>query len=185
MSRIIAGDYGGRRLAAPPGRDTRPTSDRTREALFSSLSATHDITAGPFVDLYAGSGAVGLEALSRGAPSVVLVEHARSAARVIEQNVRELAVRDRARVVVAKVQTAIPTLAGLHATTVFADPPYAVTTEEVADVLQDLLTQTVIAAEALVVIERDRRSPWHWPTGYEGLRERRYGETVLWYGRPL
>src|SRR5437764_1021295 len=90
MSRIVAGVAGGRRLAVPPGRDTRPTSDRTREALFSALAALVDLDGARVLDLYAGSGAVGLEALSRGAAHALLVEADPRAARVIRDNARTL-----------------------------------------------------------------------------------------------
>lgn len=185
MSRIIAGSFGGRRLTVPAGRTTRPTSDRTREALFSSLEATHDLHSGVFLDLYAGSGAVGLEAISRGAPGAVLVESAKEAARVIERNVRELGIADRARVVNARVESALGTLTGLGAATVFLDPPYADGSDELAGLVRRLVTDRIAAADALIVLERDRRSDWHWPDVVEAVRDRRYGETVLWYGRPL
>lgn len=185
MSRIIAGELGGRRLAVPGGRTTRPTSDRTREALFSSLSATHDLHAGTFLDLYAGSGAVGLEAVSRGAPDAVLVEASRDAARVIQRNIQQLGVSDRVRLVTARVAAAIEQLGGLGATTVFLDPPYDDDAEQLAETVRRLVADGVAAADALIVVERDRRSAWRWPDGTEALRDRRYGETVLWYGRPL
>lgn len=185
MSRIIAGDLGGRRLAVPQGRTTRPTSDRTREALFSSLVATHDLQAGVFLDLYAGSGAVGLEAISRGAPGAVLVEASKEAAGVIERNILQLRVADRARLLTARVQTALDTLAGLQAATVFLDPPYSEESVVVAETVQCLVERQVADVDALIVLERDRRSRWQWPVCVEPLRDRRYGETVLWYGRPL
>lgn len=185
MSRIIAGELGGRHLAVPTGRATRPTSDRTREALFSSLSATHDLAAGVFLDLYAGSGAVGLEAVSRGAPSAVLVESSKDAARVIERNIRQLQVAQRVRVITAQVSAALGTLGGLGASTVFLDPPYDDDSEGLAETVRRMVDERVVDADALIVVERDRRSDWRWPDVVQPLRDRRYGETVLWYGRPL
>ncbi|WP_153504745.1 16S rRNA (guanine(966)-N(2))-methyltransferase RsmD [Cumulibacter manganitolerans] len=185
MTRIIAGELGGRRLAVPGGRTTRPTSDRTREALFSSLEATHDLTSGPFLDLYAGSGAVALEALSRGAPSAVLVESARPALAVIERNVRDLGLGARATVVAGRVDAVAARLDGLGAATVFADPPYGDDAGELAALLDRLVGAGAVAPGAVVVVERDRRDPWRWPTSIEALRDRRYGETTLWYGSPL
>lgn len=185
MSRIIAGSLGGRRIAVPDGRTTRPTSDRTREALFSSLDATHDLSSGPFLDLYAGSGAVAIEAISRGAPSAVLVESARTAIAVIERNLRELKIADQARVVAGQVSRVLPQLTGLAAATVFVDPPYGDDAQPVADALEVGRELGVIAPDALIVVERDRRSGWRWPATIEAVRDRRYGETTLWYGRPL
>lgn len=184
MSRIIAGEFGGRRIAVPDGRTTRPTSDRTREALFSSLEATHDLDAGPFLDLYAGSGAVALEALSRGAPSAVLVESARPALQVIQQNVRSLGLAARVTVLAARVESAPARLAGVRAATVFVDPPYDDDAGALAEVLAELVSVEAIDRDALVVVERDRRGDWAWPAQIEAVRDRRYGETVLWYGRP-
>lgn len=185
MSRIIAGELGGRRLGVPPGRATRPTSDRTREALFSSLSATHDLDAGVFLDLYAGSGAVGLEAISRGAPGAVLVEASKVAAQVIEQNIRDLRVGDRARVIASRVETALATLRGLGAATVFLDPPYGEDSDGISETIRTLVDEKIAGDDALIILERDRRSDWRWPDVVEPVRDRRYGETVLWYGRPL
>src|SRR5579859_7427378 len=91
MTRVIAGTAGGRRLAVPAGRDTRPTSDRAREGLFATVSSiVGSLTGARVLDLYAGSGAVGLEALSRGADHVLLVEHGARAARVIQQNIEAI-----------------------------------------------------------------------------------------------
>lgn len=185
MSRIIAGELGGRRIRTPEGRLTRPTSDRTREALFASLEATHDLHAGPFLDLYAGSGAVGLEAVSRGAPSAVLVEAGRAPAAIIEANIRELKVGDRVRLLTGRVETELPRLAGLRAATLFADPPYGDDGDALAALLGEIVEAGALDPDALVVVERDRRSSWSWPEQIEPLRDRRYGETVLWYGRPL
>ncbi|WP_106849209.1 16S rRNA (guanine(966)-N(2))-methyltransferase RsmD [Blastococcus sp. Marseille-P5729] len=185
MSRIIAGELGGRRIAVPDGRATRPTSDRTREALFSSIEATHDLDGGLFLDLYAGSGAVALEALSRGAPSAVLVESARPALQAIERNVRDLRVADRVTVLAGRVESLTARLAGVRALTVFVDPPYDDDADALAALLGDLLAAEAIDCEALVVVERDRRAGWRWPPQIEPVRDRRYGETVLWYGRPL
>lgn len=185
MSRIIAGELGGRRLTVPPGRTTRPTSDRTREALFSSLSATHALETGVFLDLYAGSGAVGLEALSRGAPGAVLVESSRDAVRVIERNIRDLQLTDRARVIGSRVSPALTMLRGLDAATVFLDPPYADDADDLAETIRRIVEEHIVDADGLIVLERDRRSDWQWPAVVQPVRDRRYGETVLWYGRPL
>jgi 16S rRNA (guanine966-N2)-methyltransferase len=123
MTRIIAGTHGGRRLSAPAGAQTRPTSDRVREAFFSTLDTIVDLTGARFADLYAGSGAVGLEALSRGADRVLLVESEAKAARVIRDNIVALRAGAAARLVTGKV---LQVLAGTaNAGTRNAGPPNA------------------------------------------------------------
>src|SRR4051812_26806788 len=131
MTRIIAGAHGGRRLSAPPGTGTRPTSDRVREALFSALESMTDLSGARFADLFAGSGAVGLEALSRGADHTFLVESDGRAARAIRDNIATLRVGPAARLVTGKVTTVLagPPEGGPF-DVVFADPPYAVTDAE-------------------------------------------------------
>lgn len=197
MTRIIAGVAGGRRLATAPGRGTRPTSDRTREALFATVTAIRGGLAGVRVlDLYAGSGAVGLEALSRGAADALLVEADARAARVIRDNIAAVGLPG-ARLVTDKVERVLargPAGAGGDARDfVFADPPYAAGDEELTRVLSALSGAGLsgaalsgaawLAPGALVVVERSARSgPPNWPPGYETDRSRRYGETVLWYG---
>ncbi len=184
MTRIIAGAAGGRRLATASGRTTRPTSDRTREGLFATVEAICDGLRGAAVlDLYAGSGAVGLEALSRGAGDVLLVESDGRAAQVIRHNIAVVGLAG-ARLVTDRVER---TLArgpdGPPRDFVFADPPYAVGDDEIGSVLAGLLSQGWLAPGALVALERSTRSgPPSWPQGYEFDRSRRYGEATLWYG---
>lgn len=185
MTRIVAGALGGRRIAAPPGAGTRPTSDRVREALFSALEAAVDLAGARFADLYAGSGAVGLEALSRGAAHVLLVESNPRAGRTIRANMAALRTGPAARLVAGKVATVLA--AGPEEgpyDVVFADPPYPVSDEEVSAMLAALAGNGWLAPEALVVVERSSRSgPVGWVPGLTGERSRRYGETILWYGR--
>ena len=185
VTRIIAGDLGGRRLTAPPGSGTRPTSDRVREALFSALEAMTDLTDARVADLYAGSGAVGLEALSRGAAYTLLVENDARAGRTVRGNITSLGVRDRAVLVTAKVAQVVATPPdGGPFDVVFADPPYAVTQEELAVVQQSLVEHGWLAPGAVVVIERGTHGPaLTWVDGVTAVRSRRYGETTLWYGR--
>jgi 16S rRNA (guanine(966)-N(2))-methyltransferase RsmD len=185
VTRIVAGELGGRRLAVPPGSGTRPTSDRVREALFSALEATTGLAGCRFADLYAGSGAVGLEALSRGAEHVLLVESDPRAARVVRDNLAALRAVPAARLVtgrVAQVLAAGPD--GGPYDVVFADPPYAVPDTEITALLAALVDRGWLAPEAVVVLERaSRGAAPHWPDGLTGERSRRYGETTLWYGR--
>jgi 16S rRNA (guanine966-N2)-methyltransferase len=187
VTRIVAGVYGGRRLTAPAGQQTRPTSDRVREALFSSLESLYGghLRKLRFADLYAGSGAIGLEALSRGAAHALFVESDPKAARIVRANIAALGASGQSELVTAKVTTAVAQPpAGGEFDVVVADPPYAVTEEELAAVLAGLTGQGWLARDATVVIERSRRSPEPpWVPGITGERSRRYGETTLWYGR--
>jgi 16S rRNA (guanine966-N2)-methyltransferase len=184
MTRIIAGAHGGRRLTAPPGAQTRPTSDRVREALFSALDAMTDLDGARFADLYAGSGAVGLEALSRGAAYALLVEAEARAARVIRDNIVALRVGASARLVTGKVTQVLagPPEGGPY-DVVFADPPYAVTAAELTGVQEALVEHGWLAPDAVVVLERSSRTAVTWVDGITAERSRRYGETTLWYGR--
>jgi 16S rRNA (guanine966-N2)-methyltransferase len=202
VARVIAGEAGGRRLAVPDGRETRPTSDRAREGLFATISSMVGPLAGARVlDLYAGSGAVGLEALSRGAEHVLLVEHGTRAARVIRQNIEAIGLPG-AEVIADRVERVLargPTPAGgQHGTApaggqdgtaqawfdvVFADPPYALADAGVSRVLILLAEQGWLAPGALVIVERATRSgPLSWPDGFVPDRARRYGEATFWYG---
>jgi 16S rRNA (guanine966-N2)-methyltransferase len=186
VTRIIAGQAGGRRLAVPAGRSTRPTSDRAREGLFGAVLAMFGGLDGAAVaDLYAGSGAVGLEALSRGAGDVLLVECDARAAEVIRRNIAAVGLPG-ARCVNDLVDRTLSRGPGASRPRdlVFADPPYAVTDGEVERMLAALSGHGWLAPGALVVLERGTRSPPPaWPAGYSPGRSRRYGEATLWYGR--
>ncbi|AXI79596.1 16S rRNA (guanine(966)-N(2))-methyltransferase RsmD [Peterkaempfera bronchialis] len=185
MTRVIAGAAGGRRLAVPPGQGTRPTSDRTREALFSTWESLRGTLHGARVlDLYGGSGAVGLEALSRGAAHTLLVESDARAVRTIRENVRALGLPG-AEVRAGKAERVVQ---GPPPETpydlVFLDPPYAVTDAGVREILITLSAEGWLADAALATVERSTRGgAFTWPEGYEPLRSRRYGEGTLWYGR--
>jgi 16S rRNA (guanine966-N2)-methyltransferase len=185
MTRIVAGTLGGRRIAAPAGDRTRPTSDRVREALFSTLESLVELEGARFADLYAGSGAVGLEALSRGASLVLLVESDPRAARVIRGNIAALGAAPAARLASGKVSTVLAAgPEGGPYDVVFADPPYGVPDDDVAAMLAALLSGGWLAADAVVAVERSSRTgPVPWVPGVTGERSRRYGETTLWYGR--
>ncbi|GAA2657182.1 16S rRNA (guanine(966)-N(2))-methyltransferase RsmD [Paractinoplanes durhamensis] len=185
MTRIIAGVHGGRRLAAPAGAGTRPTSDRVREALFSALESMIDLEGARFVDLYAGSGAAGLEALSRGASYTLLVESDARAARTIRDNIATLKVGSAARLVTGKVAQVLDSPPeGGPFDVIFADPPYAVTADEILELQQDLVANDWLTKDAVIAIERPRRGgPMNWVEGVTADRSRRYGETTLWYGR--
>jgi 16S rRNA (guanine966-N2)-methyltransferase len=183
VTRIIGGSAGGRRIQAPRGAATRPTSDRVREALFSAVEAWCGSLSGlRFLDLYAGSGAVGLEAWSRGAGVVTLVEHDRRTAGLIRDNARAIGFA-RPEVLSASVPTVLQRPPAAPYDVVFLDPPYPRADEQVGDDLTALVAQGWLVPEALVVVERSVRSdPPAWPDGFTDHREKRYGETVLWYG---
>ena len=186
MTRIISGLAGGRRINTPPGSGTRPTSDRVREALFSRLEHLDVVQHAKVLDLYAGSGALGLEAASRGATSVLLVESDRAAAAVIRKNIAELALPGVSIGVRADtVERALlsgPASADARCDLVLVDPPYNVTEEALGDVLTLLVTHWWLSQDALVVVERSARSPEpRWPQGLDGAGERRYGETKMWF----
>jgi len=184
VTRIVAGSLGGRRITAPAGRDTRPTSDRVREALFSTLESLTDLAGCRFVDLYAGSGAVGLEAASRGASAVLLVESDPKAARTARHNISALDLGAVCQLAPAKVATVLGAGTTRPYDIVFADPPYAMEAQELGHTLAALVDGGWLAADAVVAIERSTRSPEPpWPDGVTPERGRRYGETALWYGR--
>ncbi|MFB9890706.1 16S rRNA (guanine(966)-N(2))-methyltransferase RsmD [Planobispora takensis] len=184
MSRVIAGIAGGRRLAVPPGNRTRPTSDRAREGIFSTVgSLLGSLEGARVLDLYAGSGAVGLEALSRGASHALLVESDAKAVRTIRANISALGLPG-AELAADKVERVLARGAAEPYDLVFADPPYAVTAEAVDAVLGQLRDQGWLAVHALVAVERESRGEdLVWPEGFEEERVRRYGEAAVWYGR--
>ncbi len=200
--RIVAGVAGGRRLTVPRGRDTRPTSERVREALFAALVSDRGGLAGDAVlDLFAGSGALGLEALSRGAATAVLVERDPTAAATARANIDALGLPGASVVATAVARylarapvpavPAVPAAAPIIATTtaagrrgapadvVFADPPYALPEPEVGAMLA-ALAGGWLRAGASIVVERAVRSPAPaWPPGCEPGRVRTYGDTAI------
>jgi 16S rRNA (guanine966-N2)-methyltransferase len=194
VTRVIAGAARGRRLSVPPGGRTRPTSDRAREGLFSTLESLGGTLAGRRVlDLYAGSGAVGLEALSRGARHVLLVESDARAARTVRANMEALGLPGAEVRAMPVERLAAERSAGAHPSdgaaadaydVVFADPPYDLADDRLRGVVQALAAGGWLAPAALVAVERATRGgEWRWPEGIEALRSRRYGEATLWYGR--
>jgi 16S rRNA (guanine966-N2)-methyltransferase len=206
MTRVIAGIAGGRRLSVPSGTTTRPTSDRAREGLFASLlSELGSFDGARVLDLFAGSGAIGLEALSRGAERVLLVESDARAAHVIKANIAAVALPGAALAVdrVERLLSRPPAPANAVSEAdadadaddageadeadarfdlVIADPPYALSEAAVTRVLA-LLEAGWLADGALVVIERATRSgPLDWPPGFLPSKSRRYGEATFWFG---
>jgi len=187
VTRVIAGAARGRRLAVPPGQHTRPTSDRAREGLFSALESLRGSLAGARVlDLYAGSGAVGLEALSRGAAEAMLVESDPRTAAVLRANAAAVGLPC-AHVAVTPVERLLARTADVAPyDVVFLDPPYTVDDTAVGAVLSQGLQHGWVAPDAIVVVERPtRRGAFAWPAGFVSGRSRRYGEGTLWYGRAV
>jgi 16S rRNA (guanine966-N2)-methyltransferase len=182
VTRIVAGVAGGRVLAVPP-RGTRPTSDRVREALFSRLVHLDAVDGAHVVDLFAGSGALGLEAASRGAGDVVLVESSAAAVAVCRRNVETVGLPG-IRVAADRV---LPWLRrGAPAEPVdlaLIDPPYDLPQDALGEVLAALSAH--LAPDAVVVVERSSRTPEPiWPAHWHRFDERRYGETVVWFAEP-
>ena len=168
MTRIIGGTAGGRRLETPRGQTTRPTSDRVREALFSAVeSRTGSLDGLRFLDLYAGSGAVGLEAWSRGAGVVTMVEQDRRTASLITRNAAALGFA-KARVIAGSVATVLAAPPAAPYDLVFSDPPYPLPDDDVDADLAALVAQGWLVPGALVVVERAaKRSRVTWPEGIE------------------
>lgn len=195
MTRVVSGSARGRRLVVPEGRGTRPTADRAREGLFSTLESLLGSLAGRRVaDLYAGSGAVGLEALSRGAAHCLLVESDARALRALRANVATVGLPG-AVVRAERVERMVVGGAGgpggagqgtggTAYDLVFLDPPYDLGADHVREVVAALATHRWLAEGAVVVVERATRDgEWRWPEGVAAERSRRYGEATFWYGR--
>lgn len=161
--RVVAGELGGRRLQAPPGTSTRPTTDRVREAIFNSLGSAGLIEGAVVADLYAGSGAIGIEALSRGAELCIFVERDRAALSALDENLDTLGLTDRSRVLRSDAMSVASTI---DADIVFADPPYDF---DAWDELLGRLRAEVVVAESGDTVEA--------PEGWAITRTRRYGRT--------
>lgn len=188
MTRIIAGAAGGTPLTAVPGSLTRPTTDRVKEALFSRLDAFEAIAGARVLDLYAGSGSLGVESGSRGAASVDLVESDAKASAVCQRNADLInGVLGRKAVTVhrSKVEPFLERAAEAAAwDLVFLDPPYPLEEAAVTSVLQKLSAH--LSPGAVVVVERSSRSPEPgWPEAMTRFAEKKYGETRLWFAEPF
>jgi len=171
--RVIAGSYGGRRLQAPAGLDTRPTSDRVREALFSILGER--VAGARVLDLFAGSGALGIEALSRGAAEATFVDSAQAAIRAVRANLEAIGVEAEVRRADARRFLGAASAAARQYDLVFLDPPYRLTGRLGGELTASL--PVVLAPGAAVVAESDRRAPLE--LGLPILDERRYGDTLI------
>jgi 16S rRNA (guanine966-N2)-methyltransferase len=186
VTRIIAGRAGGRTIAVPRGTGTRPTTDRVREALFSRVEALMDLDGARVLDLYAGSGALGLEAVSRGAAHLLAVERHRATAALVARNARALGLADAVEVRAGSVDRLLAEEGGGPGyDLVLLDPPYPLAEEDLTRVLGLLVAQGWLRDDALVVVERSTRSPEPtWPPGLAHVRSRAYGETTLHLAEP-
>ncbi len=189
MSRIVAGAAGGSPLVSVPGEGTRPTTDRVKEALFSRLESLNMLAGTRVLDLYAGSGSLGVESASRGAASVELVEFNERAAAVCQRNaelVNKVLGSKLVRVQRSKVESFLTRVAEASVDQwdlVFMDPPYPLTETELSAVLE--LLGPRLSSYAVVVVERSSRTPEPtWPDTLEAFAEKKYGETRLWFAEP-
>ncbi len=178
--RIVAGTLRGRALRAPSGQTTRPTTDRVREAVFSVLASRRgpDLGGGPVLDAFAGSGALGLEALSRGAAPVTFVERDRAVGTVIAANVEALGVSDDCRVVrgdlFSLAKRGVP---GGPFALLLVDPPYTLDPTNVTELLDTLRFTGQLSDGCCAVWEHSSQTQIEWPTCFEVLVEKRYGTT--------
>ncbi len=163
---MIAGEFGGRTLIAPAGLSTRPTTDKVRQAVFNSLNSLGVLDGATVIDLYAGSGALGIEALSRGAEFCTFVERDRNALRALRENIATLGIEDRTRIAATDVLAYVPGITGVDLALV--DPPYTF------DAWDDLLR---VLKAGLVIAESGREVAA--PPGWEQLRTRRHGRTFV------
>jgi 16S rRNA (guanine966-N2)-methyltransferase len=174
--RIIAGDARGRKLFAPDGAETRPTADRVREALFNILGAR--VRDAVVLDLFAGSGALALEAISRGAAFAALCDVSREAARAIERNIELLGAQNRTALIQADWRTALSRLSGHRFSLVFLDPPYRMA-DAYARAAEAMAAQGLLAEGAVIVMEHAPQAPPPLPDGFEVFDARRYGDTAV------
>lgn len=173
--RIVGGEWRGRRLFAPEGEGTRPTADRVRESLFNILMAR--VRGASVLDLFAGSGALALEALSRGAERAALVDSDRRAQAAIERNIGACRAEQRARLIKADWRAAMDKLQGPF-DLVFLDPPYAMLSVY-AEAAQALRARGLLAPDAVLVMEHRTKDALQLPDGFEAFDARRYGEATI------
>lgn len=187
MPRIVSGSLGGRTIPGPPGKGTRPTTDKVREALFNRLEGWDALVEARVLDLFAGTGGLAFEALSRGAEHALLVELHGPTLKQLRRTAADLGLTERTDIRSGRAATVASQLAalpdGYSATLVFLDPPYDVTTEALEQLL--LTLRPALADDAVVVIERSSRTrPVDWPAGWADDGSKSYGETSLQFGGP-
>jgi 16S rRNA (guanine966-N2)-methyltransferase len=185
MTRIIGGDFRGRSIKVPDA-ETRPTSSRVREAIFSSVEhAVSGLDDLRVLDLFSGSGAFGIESISRGANEAVLIEKDLRAADTLHTNVANFGIKN-ARVVIADAFSEVAQKSGRGTfDVVFIDPPYVFEDQDVNLLISNLVANDWLNDYALIVVERGSRSQVQWPESVEELRKKVYGDTSIWYGQYL
>jgi 16S rRNA (guanine966-N2)-methyltransferase len=184
--RVIAGSMRGRKLTVPEGDLVRPTKDRVREAMFSALDARGAIVDALVLDLYAGSGALAIESLSRGADRAVVVEKDKAALEAIAHNLEHLGLKSRTRVARANVVTFLagPPPPEAPFDLVFADPPYDTSDDAVEELLASLMMPGWLAPQALISVERPARAEIRPPEGLRACWERTFGDTLMFFFDP-
>ena len=186
--RIIAGSAKGKTLVSPPDSRTRPTSDRAREGLFSSLESEFSSLQGlHFLDLFAGSGAVGVEALSRGASVVYAVESESSVESIASKNFQAvksaMGVHQVFHTTVARFLASDHALEKGHYDIIFMDPPYELSNQVIEELLEVIKDRDLLAPQGILAVERkSKSSPFTWPTGMEEIKVRSYGQGSIFYG---
>lgn len=192
MTRVIAGTHKGRRILVPEV-GVRPTTDRVREAIFSSVASRFDFVGKRVLDLYSGTGALAIEALSRGCSYAVLVEADRKIAGTTKQNVTKLDLFERCDIVTtdalqlisqSRLENANPSIQQGPFELIFIDPPYEESSESVSELLLAMIDNLWVADASLVVVERATKSaPIEWPASFASVESRPYGDTTVWYGQ--
>jgi 16S rRNA (guanine966-N2)-methyltransferase len=182
MTRIIAGEFGGRKLAVPKV-GTRPTTDRVREAIFSRLDHADALRGAQVLDLYAGSGALGLEALSRGAAEATFVESATPAVRVVEGNIKEFGLGTRAAVVRERVLPFLERTSKTF-TLAFLDPPYDIAGGDLVAALAALAPRLDPGVPVVLEVSTRKRLP-EWPRGLQVVQSKSYGETTVHFAERV
>ncbi len=180
--RIVAGEFGGRRLNVPQGRDVRPTSDKVRGAIFNALSSRGVIEGAHVLDCFCGSGALGLEAISRGAAGCMFIDKARASVDLARLNAQELGAMERSSFLLKDVTKLAPRSAEqAQSALVFLDPPYG--HDLVMPTLESLAGNDWLADGAMIVIEEQRQFDWAGHPNFEALDERIYKDTKVIYAR--
>jgi len=182
--RIVGGAFKGHPISAPKGAETRPTSDRVREAVFSSLGSLGiELRGAAVLDLFCGSGAMGLEALSRGATRATLVDTARNATTTAEANIARLGLRGATQVLSRDAFKLVRgSVQGAPFALLFLDPPYRIDPARVRQLLEDAAASDLLTRGAVVVYELSARDEPSWPDGFAPIASKTYGGTRVAYG---
>lgn len=180
--RVIAGTARGTKLKAPNNLTVRPTADRVKEALFSIIAPR--VASALFIDFYAGSGAIGIESLSRGARFCIFVERTKGNVTLIKENLAKTKLEQNARIILASVEKAIVDLAAekIMADLIYLDPPYDC--KDILAVTNSIFRHKIIADSGLLIVEHAHRNR-QWAEGFSGIRQKKYGDTCLTLISPV